>query len=124
MKTDDIGFNELLALYAAKDTYIREANLYELINLKHSYPDLFDLKKEIEVYELLDKTKYLIETPHFQAMLYEDKKRKLIPLDHNEWQVGGLAKLLQQHTKITYSHIHAVSHESCKRSDCSMPRYL
>jgi hypothetical protein len=116
MKTDDIGFDELLALYAAKATYIREANLCELINLKRSYPELFDLKKEIEVYELLDRTKYLIETPHFKAMLREDKKRKLIPLDHNEWQVGGLAKLLEQHTKITYSHIHAVSREAVKEA--------
>lgn len=116
MSLDQINLNELFKLYAEKNAYVREANLCGLIKLKNSYPDLFNSEKEAEIYQLLETTKYLINTPHFKAMLREDNKKKLIPLDHNQWKLGGLGSMLKQISKVNYSNIHAISREIVKEA--------
>jgi len=111
-----MGINDLLKLYEKKNFLMQEGNLSELIELKKFCPELFIKEKEIEFVQLIDTTKYLSEMPHFKAVLREDKKRRLIPIDYEQWQIGMLVETLNRHEKISYTHIHDVSRDLVKEA--------
>ncbi|MHB1948724.1 MAG: hypothetical protein ACYCQI_11505 [Gammaproteobacteria bacterium] len=116
MKLDEIGINDLLNFYKKKNLLIQEGNLLELIELKKLCPDLFIKEKEIEIDQLIDTTKYLIEMPHFKDLLREEKKRRLISVDFDEWYIGALAETLSRYEKVEYANINQVSRALVKEA--------
>lgn len=116
MNFDEMSVTDLLSYYNKKNLLIQDGNLLELIELKKFCPDLLVKEKEIEVNQLVDTTKYLTDTPHFKALLREEKKRRLIPIDYEQWQIGALIETLNRYEKISYINIHDVSRELVKEA--------
>lgn len=109
MSLDEIRFNDLMVLYKKKNKMIREGDMLGLISLKNTCPEIFVKKNEMELDRLLTIVNYLREIPHFKAMLEEEKKSRLILVDHDLWRVGILDEVLASYERIYYAQIRFVS---------------
>lgn len=113
---DDMPFDDLLKLFEQKNYLIKNGNLPALLDLKKLYPDLFLEKKEKELTKLISDIDTIMVMPHIKEKMLEDKKRRLIPVDLDQWKIGMLHEVLQRYETIYFSSIHDVSRALVKES--------
>lgn len=116
MTLDELGFADVVELYKQKSQYTREGNLNELIRLKNSFPELFDERKEMEVTDLVNTVNYITSTPHFKAMREKEQKKKYIPINYHEWQMGRLEQVIARYQEIYMRNMDVIAREMIKEA--------
>jgi hypothetical protein len=101
MTYDDLSIDEVASLYHKKSILLKEANFSELLTLKKNYPELFIKANEDKFHEMMASTHDLLQLPHFQDMLKQDKKKKFLTADQHEWQSGMLDIALGKIQRLT-----------------------
>ena len=116
MKYDEMSVNELYELYQKKYAFIKGENLPELISLKKECPEIFMEENEKAFKELVETTEFLMQMPHLQAKMLAEKKKRLVPMDYEQWKIGMVDEKLADLRKIGLDDMLDISRSFVKES--------
>jgi hypothetical protein len=109
MESNKLDINTLIALYKKKHDMLAEGDLSALIALKKSLPELFVKENEDQLNDLVSTVNFLMETPHFQEMIKQDKKNKLVTLDYHNWTCDSIKNELEKILLVSIKNVFFIS---------------